>query len=98
MVDDNLVRRDISFAEMALLAHRYCQGPRTEAASASEAIARLYPSAGRQKRHYIQNFAPLMTSLEDQLPIRSQTPAPWAWTLKTASLNTLSELVGCAHC
>jgi len=63
MVDENLVRRDISFAEMAMLAHRYCEGPGTEAASVSEAVARLFLSAGRQKRHYIRHLALLMTSL-----------------------------------
>ena len=74
MVDENLVRRDISFAERAVLAHRYCEGSRIEAALVSEVIARLFLSAGRQKRHYITLFALLMAYLEDHLTYPESPP------------------------
>ncbi len=74
MVDENLVRRDISFAEMAILAQRYAEDERTEASSVSEAIAHLYPSAGRQKRNYIGHFASLMTYLEGHLSYPESIP------------------------
>ncbi|WP_128255319.1 ParB/RepB/Spo0J family partition protein [Falsirhodobacter deserti] len=60
MVDENLVRRDISFAEMAILARSYLQDPETSAFSIDQAIATLFQSAGRQKRVYIRNFATLL--------------------------------------
>ncbi|MBT8413319.1 MAG: ParB N-terminal domain-containing protein [Boseongicola sp.] len=74
MVDENLVRRDISFAEMATLAQRYADDDRTEASSVAEAIAHLYPSAGRQKRNYIGHFASLMTYLEGHLSFPESIP------------------------
>jgi len=60
MVDENLVRRDISFAEMAQLAVSYYEDPETSAADLEEAVGSLYASAGRQKRVYIRNFAELL--------------------------------------
>lgn len=74
MVDENLVRRDISFAEMAILAQRYAEDERTEASSVSEAIGHLYPSAGRQKRNYIGHFASLMSYLEGYLSYPESIP------------------------
>lgn len=67
MVDENLVRRDISFAEMAELARAYLADPETEASSIDQAIATLYGSAGRQKRVYIRNFASLLDRLGGHL-------------------------------
>lgn len=63
MVDENLVRRDISFAEMAELARAYAADPETPAATLDEAIAALFGSANRQKRVYIRNFARLLDAL-----------------------------------
>ncbi|QUS37323.1 ParB/RepB/Spo0J family partition protein [Falsirhodobacter algicola] len=60
MVDENLVRRDISFAEMAILARSYLLDPDTAATSIDQAIATLFQSAGRQKRVYIRNFTTLL--------------------------------------
>lgn len=67
MVDENLVRRDVSFAEMALLANRYAADPATGASDVAEAVAALYGSAGRQKRNYIQHFASLMDRIGEAL-------------------------------
>lgn len=67
MVDENLVRRDISFAEMAELARAYLADPETGAASIDQAIATLYGSAGRQKRVYIRNFAALLDRIGGHL-------------------------------
>lgn len=64
MVDENLVRRDISFAEMAQLAMSYAN---RSAQSVAAAIETLYASAGRQKRSYIRHFAHLLTVLGDDL-------------------------------
>ncbi len=67
MVDENLVRRDISFAEMAALARAYHADPETEAQTLDEAIATLFASAGRQKRVYIRNFAHLLERVGEGL-------------------------------
>ncbi|WP_018633900.1 ParB/RepB/Spo0J family partition protein [Neomegalonema perideroedes] len=67
MVDENLVRRDISFAEMAALARAYHEDPQTGARSLDEAIAALFGSAGRQKRVYIRNFAHLLERVGEGL-------------------------------
>ena len=67
MVDENLVRRDISFAEMATLAMRYAEDPGTGAEDVAGAVDVLFASAGRQKRSYIRHFATLLDALGDVL-------------------------------
>ncbi|MGR3375452.1 ParB/RepB/Spo0J family partition protein [Salipiger abyssi] len=67
MVDENLVRRGVSFAEMAQLALNFARDPGTEAADVEEAVAMLYASAGRQKRSYIRHFATLLDTIGDRL-------------------------------
>lgn len=67
MVDENLVRTDISFAEMAMLARRYADDPATEAGDVDAAVQVLYGSAGKQKRSYIRAFSKMMAVLEKYL-------------------------------
>jgi len=74
MVDENLVRRDISFAEMADLARKYAANPETAAATVQDAIALLYASAGRQKRNYIGHFATLLDIIGDHLTFPEAIP------------------------
>lgn len=66
MVDENLVRRGVSFGEMAQLAINYrSQDPNTE--SYDQAVEVLYASAGRQKRSYIKLFVRLLILLGEDL-------------------------------
>ncbi|MDJ1009055.1 MAG: ParB N-terminal domain-containing protein [Paracoccaceae bacterium] len=74
MVDENLVRRDISFAEMADLARKYAADPETRAETVAQAIALLYASAGRQKRNYIGHFASLLDRIGDSLTFPEAIP------------------------
>ena len=67
MVDENLVRKDISFAEMATLARDYAADPEIVCSSVTEAVGELYASAGYQKRSYIRAFAELLDMLEHEL-------------------------------
>lgn len=67
MVDENLIRKDISFAEMAGLALAYAQDPRTAESNPDAVVSLLYGSAGYQKRSYIRAFVPLMTTLGQDL-------------------------------
>ena len=60
MVDENLVRKDISFAEMAGLAIKFAQDAATDCNDADKAVAVLFKSAGYQKRSYIRSFIGLM--------------------------------------
>lgn len=67
MVDENLVRRDISFAEMAALARSYAADPGTRAKDDDQAVEILFGSARRQKRHYIRQFCTLLEHLGPKL-------------------------------
>jgi ParB family chromosome partitioning protein len=74
MVDENLVRKDISFAEMAQLAVHYAADPLTSEQDAEKAVAILFKSAGYQKRSYIRNFIPLVQQLGDILQFAQEIP------------------------
>ncbi|MCR8548962.1 ParB N-terminal domain-containing protein, partial [Salipiger sp. P9] len=67
MVDENLVRRGVSFAEMAQLALNFARDPQTGVDDVEGAVALLYASAGRQKRSYIRHFATLLDTVGDLL-------------------------------
>jgi ParB family chromosome partitioning protein len=67
MVDENMVRRDISFAEMAELARAYLADPETPVDTLDASIAALFASANRQKRIYIRNFARLLDAIGPSL-------------------------------
>jgi len=67
MVDENMIRTDISFAEMAGLARAYVEDPGTEAETLDDAVAALFGSAGKQKRSYIRAFARLLAVLDKHL-------------------------------
>ncbi|MEP2714931.1 ParB N-terminal domain-containing protein [Pseudophaeobacter sp.] len=82
MVDENLVRRDISFAEMAQLALSYAQDPETGCALVEEAVAHLYASAGRQKRSYIRHFADLLDMIGGDLRFAESIPRALGLDLK----------------
>lgn len=74
MVDENLVRKDISFAEMAQLALHYAMDPMTAETDPDKAVALLFKSAGYQKRSYIRSFIKLMQALGDDLHFALEIP------------------------
>ncbi|NVK14195.1 MAG: ParB N-terminal domain-containing protein [Rhodobacteraceae bacterium] len=82
MVDENLVRRDISFAEMALLALRYAEDTQTGAETIEDAVNDLYASAGRQKRVYIRHFAQVLKAVGDDLKFAESIPRALGLELK----------------
>jgi ParB family transcriptional regulator, chromosome partitioning protein len=67
MVDENLVRKDISFAEMAMLAIDYARDPGTAVIEPEKAVAILFKSAGYQKRSYIRTFMTVVDRLGEDL-------------------------------
>jgi len=74
MVDENLVRKSVSFAEMANLARSYAIDPRVVVPGAKEAIRILFASAGKQKRSYTRSFASLLDLLDKWLERPEEIP------------------------
>ncbi len=74
MVDENLVRKDISFAEMAQLALNYVRDPQTAENDPDKAVTLLFQSAGYQKRSYIRQFVRLMDRLGEDLRFAPHIP------------------------
>lgn len=93
MVDENMVRKDISFAEMAQLALHYAIDPLTEENDPEKAVAILFRSAGYQKRSYIRNFIPLVDRLGETLMYPQEIPR----ALGLALSARLDEVPGLAE-
>jgi ParB family chromosome partitioning protein len=74
MVDENLVRKDISFAEMAMLALDYARDPGTPTEDPEKAVAVLFKSAGYQKRSYIRSFMTVVERLGAELRYPQDIP------------------------
>ncbi|MEP3329863.1 ParB/RepB/Spo0J family partition protein [Sedimentitalea sp.] len=74
MVDENMVRKDISFAEMATLARRYAADLSNDCADVSDAVTTLFRSASYTKRSYIRAFADLLVRLEKVLKYPQDIP------------------------
>jgi len=67
MVNENLIRKDISFAEMGALARAYAEDPAHDCGDVDKAVAILFKSASYTKRSYIRAFASLIAMLEKVL-------------------------------
>lgn len=98
MVDENLVRKDISFAEMASLAMAYAEDSETQVKDAEAAINVLYASAGRQKRNYIGHFVRLLERLGTVLEHPDAIPRALGLDLakRLESDDRLAEEIGSA--
>ncbi|WP_170334651.1 ParB/RepB/Spo0J family partition protein [Ruegeria arenilitoris] len=67
MVDENLIRKDISFAEMGALARAFADDPNNDCVDVDKAVSILFKSASYTKRSYIRAFASLLALLEKVL-------------------------------
>lgn len=74
MVDENLVRKDVSFLEMATLARDYARDPRTDCSDPDKAVTLLFQSAGYQKRSYIRAFLTVVDTLGETLLYPQEIP------------------------
>lgn len=74
MVDENLVRKDISFAEMAQLAVDYAADPETDENDPDRAVARLFKSASYSKRSHVRTFIRLIEAFGDVLVHPTEVP------------------------
>ncbi|MBS0573361.1 MAG: ParB N-terminal domain-containing protein [Proteobacteria bacterium] len=90
MVDENLVRKDISFAEMAMLALDYARDPDTGADDPDKAVAVLFRSAGYQKRSYIRTFIRVVEQIGPELLFPQEIPR----ALGLALARRLDEVEG----
>lgn len=90
MVDENLIRKDISFAEMGELARSFAKDPNTDCQEVDDAVVILFKSAGYQKRTYIRSFARLLELVGSQLKF----PHAISRNLGLAVLKVLEEHPG----
>ncbi|KIT14401.1 ParB/RepB/Spo0J family partition protein [Jannaschia aquimarina] len=67
MVDENLTRKDVSFAEMAALARAYAEAGIEGCEDVDQAVNVLYASVSAQKRSYIRRFAALLMMADKTL-------------------------------
>lgn len=93
MVDENVIRKDLSFAEMAHAAQNYAADPATEANDLSAAVAALFQSAPYSKRSYIRSFAFLLDRVGEALNYPTEIPRALGVTL-ARELRDRPELPG----
>ncbi|WP_368085990.1 ParB N-terminal domain-containing protein [Tropicimonas marinistellae] len=84
MVDENLVRKDISFGEMAMLAKEYASDPDTGSGDVDAAVLELFRSAGKQKRSYIRAFAQLLDVIGPHIQFPQEIPRQLGLDLRKA--------------
>lgn len=65
MVEENVVREDLTFAEMAQVALRVAEDPGIEGSDADALVGELYGSLHKMKRSYIRSFVFLLSTLGD---------------------------------
>ena len=67
MVEENVVREDLTFAEMAQVAITAAEDRSIEEGSADALVARLYGALHKMKRSYIRSFVLVLQELGDDL-------------------------------
>lgn len=68
MVDENLIRENVSYAEMAMLAIAYAE---EAAITPEDAITQLYASSVKAKRYHISCFVQVLRAIGDRLRFAS---------------------------
>lgn len=68
MVEENVIREDLSFAEMAQVAITAAQDSGLDGMGAEELVGRIYASLHKMKRSYIRSFVYLLEQLDEALP------------------------------
>ncbi len=68
MVEENILREDLTFAEMAQLAIEAAADDAIDGRSAEDLVLPLYASLHKMKRSYIRAFVSLLELLGDDLP------------------------------
>lgn len=68
MVEENVIRQDLSFAEMAHIAIELARDPAAGVGSVEDAVGRLYRALHKVKRSYIRAFVTLLTRIDLPFP------------------------------
>lgn len=68
MVEENVIREDLTFAEMAQVAITAAADPMVEGDDADALVGHLYGSLHKMKRSYIRSFVYLLEALDGALP------------------------------
>lgn len=83
MVDENLVRKDISFFEMAQLALHYAADPGTKTHDSEKAVAILFKSSSYSKRSYVRTFIKVVEYLGEVVKYGHEIPRALGLQLAT---------------
>ncbi|MFK7942639.1 MAG: ParB/RepB/Spo0J family partition protein [Paracoccaceae bacterium] len=68
MVEENILRQDLTFAEMAQVAIEAARDPEVEGEVPEDMVLKLYSALHKTKRSYIRNFVTLLSALGNDLP------------------------------
>jgi ParB family chromosome partitioning protein len=74
MVEENVVREDLTFAEMAQVAITAAQDESVDEIDPAELVSRLYGALHKTKRSYIKSFVFLLSALGDSLAFPKAIP------------------------
>jgi len=74
MVEENILRQDLTFAEMAQLAIDAALDPDIQDQRPEDMVNRLYASLHKVKRSYIRSFVELLSALGESLPAAKAIP------------------------
>jgi ParB family chromosome partitioning protein len=74
MVEENIIREDVSFAELAHVAIMMARDPMSGVANPDEAVNRLYGSVQKIKRSTIRRFVELLRAAGGALPVPQAIP------------------------
>ena len=74
MVEENVIREDLTFAEMAQVAITAAQDGGVDEMDPTEMVPRLYSALHKTKRSYVKNFVTLLSALGDSLPWPKSIP------------------------
>jgi ParB family chromosome partitioning protein len=74
MVEENAVREDVSFAELAHVAIAMAKDPLSGVSNPFEAVNRLYGALHKSKRAVIRRFVELLVAAGDLLPVPQAIP------------------------
>ncbi|MBM7070404.1 ParB N-terminal domain-containing protein [Actibacterium sp. 188UL27-1] len=74
MVEENVIREDLTFAEMAQVAITAAQDAGIDEIDPATMVGRLYGALHKMKRSYIRSFVFLLSALGDALPWPKEVP------------------------
>lgn len=74
MVEENVVREDLTFAEMAQVAITAAQDESVDEIDPGELVSRLYSALHKTKRSYIKSFVFLLSALGDSVQFPKAIP------------------------